>query len=441
MQNPIVRLAEALYRQPTEKPLTAGERRRELQAYYGLYLVFFVLAFGVVAFLAMGAPGPADPSDFLPGVAFATSVAFFLVWLTKKDRLENFYCALFAMVTGLVQLRFTLAFPREFNAADSASFDVFLLAVEGGFGLLFAMSVARARALVFQVGIPILVGAPVIIQPLVRLLELDFRLGGAMAVAFVPGCFLLGVAACILQGVAMSVHVPQARGRICRLFFYAAIFLALAAEGWLEAGYWARPGGGAAHLRVAELCLFLAAAGLSFYEHRLQSGRPARQAGFSLIELMIVVAVIGLLAAIAGPMYERYQSKSRQSEAKLGLSSLYASEKAFFSEYSAYISSFEALHYTPEGVKRFYTIGWNNPMSGTVNSFHGTYGTPNVSKVNVPPTFGCDYATGTAVLPAPVGSDQQTFSVGAAGGVRIGLGCDVWSIDDVKNLQNTVTAL
>ena len=40
------------------------------------------------------------------------------------------------------------------------------------------------------------------------------------------------------------------------------------------------------------------------------------QQGFTLIELMIVVAVIGVLAALAYPSYKEYIAKSRRAEAK-----------------------------------------------------------------------------------------------------------------------------
>ena len=61
------------------------------------------------------------------------------------------------------------------------------------------------------------------------------------------------------------------------------------------------------------------------------------QKGFTLIELMIVVAIIGILAAIAIPNFLQYQMKSRQSEAKTNLQAIKTSEVAFQAERGCYI--------------------------------------------------------------------------------------------------------
>ena len=58
--------------------------------------------------------------------------------------------------------------------------------------------------------------------------------------------------------------------------------------------------------------------------------------GFTLIELMIVVAIIGILAAIAIPNFLKYQAKSKQSEAKTNLKGIFTSETAYFGEANSY---------------------------------------------------------------------------------------------------------
>ncbi len=62
-----------------------------------------------------------------------------------------------------------------------------------------------------------------------------------------------------------------------------------------------------------------------------------KQEGFTLIELMIVVAIIGILAAIAIPNFLTYQMKSRQSEAKTNLQAIKTSMVSFQGEQGCYI--------------------------------------------------------------------------------------------------------
>ena len=54
--------------------------------------------------------------------------------------------------------------------------------------------------------------------------------------------------------------------------------------------------------------------------------------GFTLIELMIVVAIIGILAAIAIPNFSRFQARAKQSEVKTNLKAIYTAKTSNFAE-------------------------------------------------------------------------------------------------------------
>jgi prepilin-type N-terminal cleavage/methylation domain-containing protein len=71
------------------------------------------------------------------------------------------------------------------------------------------------------------------------------------------------------------------------------------------------------------------------------------QSGFSLVELMTVVAIIGVLAAIAVPRLTTYRAKAIQSEAKTNLGHRTTMQRSFIIENGAYATTNAQLGYNP----------------------------------------------------------------------------------------------
>ncbi|WP_068829176.1 type IV pilin protein [Pseudomonas sp. BMS12] len=65
----------------------------------------------------------------------------------------------------------------------------------------------------------------------------------------------------------------------------------------------------------------------------------SKQAGFTLLEMMLAVAIIGILAAIAIPNYSEYVARSKRSEGQALLSEGAARQERFFAQNNSYVTN------------------------------------------------------------------------------------------------------
>lgn len=87
----------------------------------------------------------------------------------------------------------------------------------------------------------------------------------------------------------------------------------------------------------------------------------SRESGFSLVELMVVITIIGVLAGIAVPRFRTFQARSQQAEAKSGLNGLFLSMQAFQANFNQYPVQAQATNPGTTYAAAGFQVGGNNP--------------------------------------------------------------------------------
>lgn len=174
-----------------------------------------------------------------------------------------------------------------------------------------------------------------------------------------------------------------------------------------------------------------------------------------MIELMVVVAIIGVLAAIGIPQYSKFQAKARQSEAKLSLAALFTAEESFRQEWNQFSVSLVNIGFSVQGSRLRYVTGFR--AATTCIGYATTGGAPaettaathtwsDGTSVN---TSGAVWTAGiTGVYPTAGGSCTTTSFEGLAYGSPASSvsghttsNGDTWTVNQVKLISNTQVSL
>ncbi len=101
-----------------------------------------------------------------------------------------------------------------------------------------------------------------------------------------------------------------------------------------------------------------------------------KKEGFTLVELLIVVAIIGILAAIAIPQFAAYREKAYCSAIKSDLANLAISEEAYFTDWDLYIIAGDGINVTGFAATKKVTLALGSPAADATIDWSAT-GTHN----------------------------------------------------------------
>ncbi len=149
---------------------------------------------------------------------------------------------------------------------------------------------------------------------------------------------------------------------------------------------------------------------------------------------MIVVVIIGILAAVAIPSYQGFQNKAKGAEAKVALSAIYSAEKAYYAENSVYTAVLSTIGIPAEPSKYYLAIGFTE-ASGAI----ATTTTTNNNVVSTSTGYGDKQVNADC----KVGDGTTSIIFKACAQRVVGLLTNYvpstdWNINEAKNLKQAL---
>ena len=140
--------------------------------------------------------------------------------------------------------------------------------------------------------------------------------------------------------------------------------------------------------------------------------------GFTILELMIVVAVIGILSAIAYPSYQSYLRRSNRSDAEQYMMKMQTRQQQLMLEQRAYASAPNALN--------ILASGWNCTATSCSSTLYTISFNPAVDNTTTPPSYticavpqSTQVPDGTLMLTS-TGSKTRVSGTSCAAGTDLG---------------------
>jgi prepilin-type N-terminal cleavage/methylation domain-containing protein len=178
--------------------------------------------------------------------------------------------------------------------------------------------------------------------------------------------------------------------------------------------------------------------------------------GFTMVEIMVIVAVIAILAGLSIPQYQKMVNKGNQQGAVVNLTSVYMAEKNFAAENHTYTTCLRAIGVQQVTGTQWYTVGIDGAgipascgQSGTQPCNTSAWDEGASVQTCVTASNSSDFTQASQVqnlstaIPGvanigTVATDMtaSTFTARAAGSISSRSGYDRWSIDHTGNTQN-----